>query len=91
MRANRTYGSEGGEGESPSLPLSSWDRGQGRSNKNGVCRLKIDNSFFPEARFNMGKAAINATCRLLPKIVRLPALNIRFIKKLMLKKALTIH
>ena len=22
MRANRTYGSEGGEGESPSLPLS---------------------------------------------------------------------
>ena len=26
MRENRTYGSEGGEGESPSLPLSNWMR-----------------------------------------------------------------
>ena len=25
MRENRTYGSEGGEGESPSLPLSALD------------------------------------------------------------------
>ena len=27
MRENRTYGSEGGEGESPSLPLSGMCRG----------------------------------------------------------------